>query len=223
MFLVHGGIPKPFATTKKQRKSDMRKTSGSRKKSFRIKRNKGIKKRLFSANARENSENEDRANTSMNHLAAQKSKPSVKKGHAPHLPPLKRLVESKLNLKDGPIKSSANITTTSEASSSSLRKPKPVMRKRKSKARKLTEVAETPLNKHKASYHRIKSIDSRRVPKSSKVSSGSSGINLPVHDITFKHNLGIEVSNFHPMGYDTASQSINLRMNKENCRNYPKQ
>jgi hypothetical protein len=178
----------------------------TKKPNFRIRRNKGVKKRLFSASGRD-SHRQNVVVQSFRHKPSGTDK-EMKVSH--NLPPLNPLAVTKFKETTGPFRSNPEIGVGDiENMRGAMYKSKTLVKKKKKiKTRRLSDASEMPPSTQKLPHPRGKSNDGRKLLRTAKKELGPNNLNLPVQEITFKHG-GLSSSVFRPIKNTTSSRPLN--------------
>jgi hypothetical protein len=185
------------------------------KQNFRIRRNKGIKKRLFSANGRDSNSSNNSQNVVVQNFRPKHSGVEQEMRVPQNLPPLNPLATTKSKGNSGPFKSNPDIGLHEiENMRGAVYKSKSIVKKKKkNKTRRFSKTNETPMSAQKPPQPRVKSIEGKRVMNSDKKHIGIKNLNLPVQDITFK-NGGLTSSVFKPVKSSIKPQHIIINNSK---------
>jgi hypothetical protein len=176
----------------------------TKKPNFRIRRNKGVKKRLFSASGSDSHR--------QNVVQSFRQKPpgtgkEMKVSH--NLPPLNPLAVSKFKESTGPFRSNPEIGIGDiENMRGAMYKSKILVKKKKKiRTRRSSDTSEMPSSTQKLSHPRGKSNDGRKLLRTAKKGIGPNNLNLPVQEITFKHG-GLSSSVFRPIKNTNSSRPL---------------
>lgn len=186
------------------------------KQNFRIRRNKGVKKRLFSANGRDSNSSANSQNVIVQNFRPKHSGVEQEVKVLPNLPPLNPPGVAKSKINAGPLKSNPNIGIHEiENMRGAIYKSKSIInkKKKKNKTRRFSNTNEAPMSAQKPPHPRVKSIEGNRVIHSDKKHIGVKNLNLPVQDITFK-NGGLTSSVFKPVKSSVKPQHIIVNSGK---------
>ena len=177
---------KPHTSVMKNTGSDFSKTSNTKKKGFRIKRNKTLKKRLFSANPRDEITNPD-YNLEIKAVRDKNSYINRNKGISPLLPPIAHTYNHQKSHISGPVRSNPDIGQSNIEQIAAMKKTKTMFKKgKKSKGRRYSDVHDKTTTCASNPYNRVDSMDWKRTQQKPPSKFEVVKNCLPVHDITFK-------------------------------------
>ncbi|CAI2362963.1 unnamed protein product [Moneuplotes crassus] len=160
--LIFNGISIPKTSSKIDSKHKDSPNNSIKHKGFRIKKHKGLKKRLFSANAREEEKKgEDSSQKNLRPLKENRGREKLTQ-----LPPLGKFLSAHLGNKIGnnygaPLKAEHPIQKSHKPSSKLKNNRSLVKKKKKPKIRRFSEFKDVASEDHLSTYYRVNSIDNK--------------------------------------------------------------